>query len=69
MHGKGCACHHAGVAAQSKLMQAPHAHLRRCAEGDLAKERGAVLEEWRMSRDAVGRAQEAHWRLIMQGSK
>ncbi|KAJ9517538.1 hypothetical protein QJQ45_024978 [Haematococcus lacustris] len=41
----------------------------RCAAGDLAKERGAVLEEWRMARNAQGRAAEAHWRLIMQGSR
>mmetsp|Transcript_12208 Transcript_12208/g.26250 ORF Transcript_12208/g.26250 Transcript_12208/m.26250 type:complete len:1102 (+) Transcript_12208:74-3379(+) len=41
----------------------------RCAPGDISKERGAVLEEWRMSRDAAGRAQEAHWQLIMQGSR
>ena len=32
-------------------------------------ERGAVLEEWRMGRDSAGRAQEAHWRLIMQGCR
>ncbi|GAX81449.1 hypothetical protein CEUSTIGMA_g8878.t1 [Chlamydomonas eustigma] len=41
----------------------------RCAPQDLKKERGAVLEEWRMTRDAAGRAQEAHWKLIMKGSK
>lgn len=32
-------------------------------------ERGPVLEEWRMGKDSVGRAQEAHWELILQGSK
>jgi hypothetical protein len=32
----------------------------------VAKERGAVLEEWRMSRDAAGRLQEAHWKLILE---
>ncbi|KAG2437776.1 hypothetical protein HYH02_011151 [Chlamydomonas schloesseri] len=41
----------------------------RCDPADLAKERGAVLEEWRMSRDAQGRLQEAHWQLIFTGSK
>ncbi|GIL74679.1 hypothetical protein Vretimale_2315 [Volvox reticuliferus] len=41
----------------------------RCDPADLDKERGAVLEEWRMSRDAGGRLQEAHWKLIFQGSK
>jgi hypothetical protein len=43
--------------------------LDRCAPEDLAKERGAVLEEWRMGKDSGGRAQEAHWKLILQGSK
>jgi hypothetical protein len=43
--------------------------LARCAAGDLSKERGAVLEEWRMARTATGRASEAHWKLIMQGSR
>ena len=32
-------------------------------------ERGAVLEEWRMGRDSAGRAQEAHWQLIMKGCR
>ena len=41
----------------------------RCAAGDLTKERGAVMEEWRMNRDSNGRSQEAHWKLILQGSK
>ncbi|KAG2499479.1 hypothetical protein HYH03_002426 [Edaphochlamys debaryana] len=41
----------------------------RCDPADLSKERGAVLEEWRMSRDAGGRLQEAHWQLIFQGSR
>ena len=42
---------------------------RRCAPEDLDKERGAVLEEWRMGRDSAGRAQEAHWQLIMKGCR
>ncbi|KAK9846440.1 hypothetical protein WJX81_003803 [Elliptochloris bilobata] len=41
----------------------------RCAPEDLHKERGAVLEEWRMGRSWAGRVQEAHWKLLMQGSK
>ena len=41
----------------------------RCAAGDLTKERGAVMEEWRMNRDSNGRSQEANWKLILQGSK
>jgi hypothetical protein len=28
-----------------------------------------VLEEWRMARTASGRASEAHWKLLMQGSR
>lgn len=41
----------------------------RCAPEDLERERGAVLEEWRMSRDATARQQRAHWTLLLQGSK
>lgn len=41
----------------------------RCAPEDLAKERGAVLEEWRMGRDSRGRAQEAQWKLMLQGTQ
>ncbi|KAL6755922.1 Metalloenzyme, LuxS/M16 peptidase-like protein [Haematococcus lacustris] len=54
----------AGAAEAEELTAAVEAE-----EGDLAKERGAVLEEWRMARNAQGRAAEAHWRLIMQGSR
>lgn len=39
-----------------------------CAPSDLEKERGPVLEEWRMGRTSGGRMQEAHWRLILEGS-
>lgn len=41
----------------------------RCAPEDLARERGPVLEEWRMSRTSGGRMQEAHWKLILEGSR
>lgn len=34
----------------------------RIAAGDLEKERGAVLEEWRQGRDSRGRAFEAWWK-------
>lgn len=44
-------------------------NFRRCSPEDLQVERGPVLEEWRMGKDSVGRAQEAHWELILQGSK
>ncbi|CAI5476047.1 unnamed protein product, partial [Closterium sp. Yama58-4] len=41
----------------------------RVSEEDVEKERGAVLEEWRERRNAMGRMQDAHWHLLMQGSK
>ncbi|CAI7742714.1 unnamed protein product [Closterium sp. NIES-53] len=41
----------------------------RVSEEDVEKERGAVLEEWRERRNAMGRMQDAHWQLLMQGSK
>lgn len=36
---------------------------------DLEKERGAVMEEYRGSRNANGRMQDSHWALMMGGSK
>lgn len=36
---------------------------------DLEKERGAVMEEYRVNRNASGRMQDAHWILVMEGSK
>ncbi|MCO5571807.1 hypothetical protein L7F22_025555 [Adiantum nelumboides] len=41
----------------------------RVSEEDLEKERGAVLEEYRGGRNAMGRMQEAHWTLMMKGSR
>ncbi|XP_073298175.1 zinc protease PQQL-like [Primulina huaijiensis] len=41
----------------------------RVSASDLEKERGAVMEEYRGSRNANGRMQEAHWVLMMEGSK
>ncbi|GLT79043.1 hypothetical protein SLA2020_505530 [Shorea laevis] len=41
----------------------------RIADEDLEKERGAVMEEYRSGRNAAKRTQEAHWRLLMEGSK
>lgn len=41
----------------------------RVSVDDLEKERGAVLEEYRGSRNANGRMQDAHWVLMMEGSK
>lgn len=39
------------------------------ADDDLDRERGAVLEEWRQGRTAAGRAAEAHWKLVLEGSR
>ncbi|GFS43878.1 insulinase (Peptidase family M16) protein [Actinidia rufa] len=41
----------------------------RVSTDDLEKERGAVLEEYRGNRNATGRMQDAHWVLMMEGSK
>ncbi|KAI4380729.1 hypothetical protein MLD38_006890 [Melastoma candidum] len=41
----------------------------RISTEDLEKERGAVMEEYRGNRNATGRMQDAHWALLMEGSK
>ncbi|KAL3535658.1 hypothetical protein ACH5RR_004119 [Cinchona calisaya] len=41
----------------------------RVSMDDLEKERGAVMEEYRINRNANGRMQDAHWILMMEGSK
>lgn len=41
----------------------------RVSKDDLKKERGAVMEEYRGNRNASGRMQDAHWTLLMEGSK
>ena len=41
----------------------------RVSTDDLEKERGAVMEEYRGNRNANGRMQDAHWILMMEGSK
>ena len=41
----------------------------RCAPDDLERERGAVLEEWRATRNSAGRTQEASWRQMLAGSR
>ncbi|KAK6944867.1 Peptidase M16, N-terminal [Dillenia turbinata] len=41
----------------------------RVSPEDLEKERGAVMEEYRANRNANGRMQDAHWALMMEGSK
>lgn len=41
----------------------------RVSAEDLEKERGAVLEEYRGGRNALGRMQESHWNLMMKGSR
>jgi predicted Zn-dependent peptidase len=40
----------------------------RISDDDVNDERGAVLEEMRMGRDARGRAGEAYWKLLMKDS-
>lgn len=40
----------------------------RISDADVNDERGAVMEEMRMGRDARGRAAEAYWKLLMDGS-
>lgn len=41
----------------------------RVSTDDLEKERGAVMEEYRGNRNVNGRMQDAHWVLMMEGSK
>lgn len=41
----------------------------RCSDDDLRRERGPVMQEYRDSRGAAGRASEAHWRLMLRGSR
>ena len=41
----------------------------RVSREDLDKERGAVMEEYRGTRNATGRMQDANWVLMMEGSK
>ncbi|OIV93964.1 hypothetical protein TanjilG_05667 [Lupinus angustifolius] len=41
----------------------------RVSKDDLEKERGAVMQEYRGSRNATGRLQDAHWVLMIEGSK
>lgn len=41
----------------------------RVSKDDLEKERGAVMDEYRGNRNASGRMQDAHWALMMEGSK
>jgi predicted Zn-dependent peptidase len=40
----------------------------RISDEDVDNERGAVLEEWRSGRDARGRAAQAYWEALCEGS-
>lgn len=40
----------------------------RITDEDVETERGSVMEEWRSGRDARGRAAEAYWKTLMEGS-
>ena len=57
-----------GLLQQALAILAEFATRIRVAPQDVEAERGAILEEWRGGRDAQGRAAEAHWRLLHQGS-
>ncbi|KAL6533203.1 hypothetical protein OROMI_027315 [Orobanche minor] len=65
------------IDASLNFFGSPHCSLKmaqvltqvRVSANDLEKERGAVLEEYRGSRNANGRMQDAHWFLMMEGSK
>lgn len=41
----------------------------RCSSEDLEKERGPVLDERRQTQTAMGRASEAQWQFLFEGSK
>ncbi|KAG0559726.1 hypothetical protein KC19_10G125800 [Ceratodon purpureus] len=41
----------------------------RASDEDLEKERGAVLEEWRLANNFRGRENKANWKFLMEGSK
>ncbi|KAL5699599.1 hypothetical protein ACHQM5_030479 [Ranunculus cassubicifolius] len=57
------------VLSQSLSILAEFSSEVRISSEDLEKERGAVLEEYRGRRNADGRMQDAHWILMMEGSK
>ncbi|GAA0155968.1 metalloprotease [Lithospermum erythrorhizon] len=54
---------------QALLVLAEFSTEVRVSGDDLEKERGAVMEEYRGTRNANGRMQDAHWNLMMEGSR
>lgn len=58
-----------GLLAQALHVLAQFAFGIRASDEDVERERGAVLEEWRANRTARGRAGEAHYRLLHEGSR
>ncbi|KVI12277.1 Metalloenzyme, LuxS/M16 peptidase-like protein [Cynara cardunculus var. scolymus] len=58
-----------GLLSQAISVLAEFSSEIRVSAEDLDKERGAVMEEYRANRNANGRMQEAHWLLMMEGSK
>lgn len=58
-----------GLLSQAISVLAEFSSEVRASKDDLEKERGAVMEEYRGNRNASGRMQDAHWHLMMEGSK
>jgi predicted Zn-dependent peptidase len=58
----------AEVLATSMHILSEFASAVRISNEDVACERGSVMEEWRLGRDARGRAAEAYWKTLMEGS-
>ncbi|XP_022154671.1 zinc protease PQQL-like isoform X1 [Momordica charantia] len=58
-----------GLLSQAISILAEFSSEIRVSQDDLLKERGAVMEEYRGNRNATGRMQDAHWTLMMEGSK
>ncbi|OMO91642.1 hypothetical protein COLO4_18248 [Corchorus olitorius] len=57
------------VLSEAILVLAEFSSEIRLSKDDLEKERGAVMEEYRGGRNANGRIEDAHWALMMEGSK
>ena len=56
------------VLARALAVMSEFATKVRISDADVNDERGAVMEEMRMGRDARGRASEAYWKLLMRDS-
>lgn len=58
----------AEVLATSMHILSEFARRVKISDADVETERGSVMEEWRLGRDARGRAAEAYWKTLMEGS-